>query len=400
MAPAIAQTYDPPLDPPNVVFGRGDPPEDEWTGRRVGPEDVAAACGDPRDWFTYEMRLEAQAEAWQRYEDARKRRRNFHRGFAFTQAMIIGDLGAKKTVLGDWHGYIKGFQFGHAFFSNAGNLFGWRLEDEEIFTGLDRLPSCSYLAIDEAAATLASRLASSVAVSTFAVLGNNNRKRNCRTLIMSAQDPYIARQIREMCNEVWRPFTPEIATEGVDMWGDVIEPCNDPSNFVVAWEQWKDFPYRQGDIIDGPSAIKGWGKPERTDMASGEGARQAFLLTDSFAPLDVGQALLADRNKIKAQIREQRDGGSSGNEAGDGFNDREVLVLDYLDSLDEHHVLGEEPPAYVQAGEIAAATNLPTNTVGQIVKKLFRGIENVQRKGYSMERIRDGIREYLTEEAA
>ena len=48
MAPAIAQTYDPPLDPPNVVFGRGDPPEDEWPGRRVGPEDVAAACGDPR----------------------------------------------------------------------------------------------------------------------------------------------------------------------------------------------------------------------------------------------------------------------------------------------------------------------------------------------------------------
>ena len=398
MAPEIVPTYDPPLVPPNVVFGRGDPPEDEWPGRRVTPEDVALSCGDPRDWFTYEMRLQAYYDSWERYEDARKRRRNFHRGFPFAQAMIIGDLGAKKTVLGDWHGYVKGFQFGHPFFGNAGNLFGWRLEDEEIFTSLGRLPSCAYLAIDEAAATLASRLASSVAVSTFAVLANNNRKRNCRTLIMSAQDRYIARQIREMCSEVWRPFTPEIETEGADPWGNAIEPHNNPANFVVAWEQWKNFPYRQGDIIDGPSDVKGWGKPERTDLTCGEGVRQAFLLTDSFAPMDVGQALLADRNKIKDQIREQRDG--TANDSGGGLNDREVAVLDYLDSLDEYHVLGDDPPTHIQAGEIAAATGLAVPIVGQVVKKLFAGIENIQRKGYPMDRIRDGIQDYVMQEEA
>ena len=61
----------------------------EWAGRWVTEENVQNACGDERDWFTYEMRHKAYDDAWSRYYWSDKRKRNRGSKFKFAQIMII-----------------------------------------------------------------------------------------------------------------------------------------------------------------------------------------------------------------------------------------------------------------------------------------------------------------------
>ena len=73
----------------DVSYSRQDPPVAEWAGRWVTEEDVQNACGDERDWFTYEMRHKAYDDAWARYYWSSKRKRNHGSKFKFAQIMIL-----------------------------------------------------------------------------------------------------------------------------------------------------------------------------------------------------------------------------------------------------------------------------------------------------------------------
>lgn len=130
-------------------------------------------------------------------------------------------------------------------------------------------------------------------------------------------------------------------------------------------------------------------------LTQGEGVRQAFLLTDTFAQVDVGQALLANRDIIKENVRGQREGNA---QQSGGLDDRQLLVLDYLDGMAEWHQLGDKNREYIQASEISDATGIPVTSVGLVVRRLFPGIQNVQRKGYPMGYIQAGMLDYLKDE--
>ena len=69
----------------DVSYSRQDPPVAEWAGRWATEEDVQNACGDERDWFTYEMRHKAYDDAWARYYWSSKRKRNHGSKFKFAQ---------------------------------------------------------------------------------------------------------------------------------------------------------------------------------------------------------------------------------------------------------------------------------------------------------------------------
>ena len=370
-------------DPPGLTTGHGDPPMNAWPGRRVTEDDVAAACGDGRDWFRFGHRLQAHRDAWHRFRQARKRRRNYFSGFKFSQVLIIGDLGAKKSTLADWEAY-KWFQRGHPVFSNGPTLFGWRLEGEDIFTALARVPKNSVVIIDEGHAALQGRLVNSTAVSTFVTLTANARKRNCKTLIMSALDRDVARKIREMCSEVWRPFTPEVDTT----WAGA--QANNPANFILAWDEWHEFPYRLNDLIEGPKPNQGYfGKPDRTLMASGESVRNAFLTTDSFQDVDAGAAVLANRNVVKGDLAAIQ-GGGNGNGHANGLSGPQIAVLEFLDSYGGSG--GED--TFIRAGEISQATGLDLSLVGKTVGSLFN-VQNVRNKGYSTQLIMEQLPKYV-----
>ena len=70
---------------------------------------------------------------------------------------MLGDYGAKKTTAAI-HLARHYFGQGHAVFSNASCLFGWRLEREQMYTAIGFMPKNSVLLIDESSAALSSRV--------------------------------------------------------------------------------------------------------------------------------------------------------------------------------------------------------------------------------------------------
>ena len=375
---------------------RADPPMEMWPGRPVNEQDVMAACGHPTDWFNMKQRMYSHRLAWHAFHRSRSRRRSrsYFNDFKWNQMLVFGEYGVGKTTAAHIHA-LDLFWKGHPVFSNGPTLFGWRLEGNALFTSMGRLPYNAVLLIDEGHAALAGRLSMSTAVGTFMVLSANIRKLNCQMIIMSAQDRNVSRQAREMCVEAWRPWRPKLVEDEYSApqnGSGRLKPVDDMTNFMVGWDVWDDFPYRLGDIADGPTERQkeGWGRPARRvryeDSAQCEFVRHAYALTDTFQRVDAGQALLAESGDIKDDVRElsgdpsQRKGAMSALEQN---------ILQVVAELED----GGFDSEYIRATQIARKIGADAAVVGKAVGTLF-GVPNVRNKGYPVQEMIDGLADY------
>ena len=371
-ATATQQRRPPSRASAHSAIGRGDPPESMWAGREVTIEEVAMACGDDRDYFSYDMRLQAAKEAKSRYTVARKNRRNMASKFKFGQIMLIGDMGASKSTLAAWDAY-RYYQRGHPFFHNGGFLFGRMVEGAGIYEIVDQVPRNSVIAVDEAHTGLESGMAGSTGVRAFTILCAGLRKKNCRLLMMSAMAVMVTRRIREMCSEVWRPMKPNIELPDYG-YQTTPPPHNDPSKFVFCWDVWRDFPFRGIDITSSKRGAKGgFGPPEDTYIAMGDSVRNAFMMTDSFQPVATA---VAQQFANKEAMSRQREAGQQ------GLTDDHKRIIGYLWKRG-----GEaDPPLYMKVDTIALSNNMTASRAGRIMRGLFGDVDNAQHgaKGYHM----------------
>ena len=389
-------------DPPELkeYAARGDLPMEFWPGDWKGKVDVMRACGDPRDWFRYWWRQEAQNEAWANFCDARLRRKNFFKGFDFNQVMIIGPYGRKKSTLMVLIAK-QYFDLGHPVFSNASILFGWGLSHTALYTAMGFMPKCSVLAIDESGASLASRLGHGVAISTYNEMGLNTRKQNCLTMMAGAQDWNVAKSVRASCSEVWRPLdSSSLRIErrrplGPALEKAVVRPADDPDNFLLGWDVWDDYPYQQNDLIDGEPDEKGFGPPSYTLVAEGEEVRNAFLLNDSFELAHAGAATMTDRDDIKDWLEQYHsrlaEAGLGPPVAGGSLEAKkadlnELVAAELVAMRDEGW-----SDAYIKASDIAQRLNTTSQKVSPALRDVLP-MSSVTR-GYRSREIFDWIDE-------
>ena len=284
-------------DPPELKqhAARGDPPMVKWPGRPLGETDIIRASGVSRDWFRYRHRESSAVTAWAEFADGQARRKDLTVGFDWNQILILGDYGSGKTMLGVFAARDM-FGRGHPVFANASVLFGWRLTPVEIYTAMAFTPKGSVIIIDESSAALSSRLGHSVAVTTMSEINLNIRKQASVVFYVSAQDWMIAPSIRRDCKEVWMPVSkdaPEV-TDDQDMAPGPKDPANDYRNFRLARHVWDDFPYKEGNLIEGSDNAEGFDPPSYTMYAEGEEVRRALLLNDTFELAQSGAATIAE----------------------------------------------------------------------------------------------------------
>ena len=367
-------------------LGRKDPPEDQWPGRWVDARDVMLSSGDERDWFTFPQRMEAHVRAMKLFRRARKHRlrraRGLSPGFDFAQIMWVGDMGASKSVSAAEEAFFW-FQRGHPFFHNGGFNFGRVVEGADIYEIIANVPMYSVIAIDEAHTGLESGMSMSTGVRGFAILCAGLRKKGCKLLLMSAMARMIVRIVREMTSEVRRPFKVEAAPQDHGYNID-YKPRNDPRNFVLAWEKWGNFPFRGVDIVDGKGARKrndGLGRADDVQGMCGESVRNAYLLTDSFRPVDTAHA---QRYAGKAAMEEARAA-----QAASGFNEDHQRVAAWLvDFLN-----GPDCPTYVKTDVIALGVGMKPRAVGQLMNGIFGRVDRARSAdhGWRTERLKVGL---------
>lgn len=374
-------------DPPEVrqYAMRGDPPINMWPGSPKTREDIMMAGGNPKDWFRYGHRLRAYEEAWMEFIDARRRRKDFTRGFDWNQILILGDYGAGKTTLAT-HLALKWFRLGHPVFSNASCLIGWHLKHEQLYTALGFMPSASLLLVDESSAALSSRVGHGVAVATFAEMNLNTRKRNGIIVYMSAQDWEIAAPIRRNCKEVWMPIPKrDLELDTGSHNGEKLPPHSDPDNFRMVWHVWDDYPYRKANLIEGKNKddTEGFGPPTYTMYDDGENVRRSFLLTDTFELAQAGAATIADREQIKEELVAFRDGSgptkydTSMSKEDRDHQERIGKLLEFFGQR------AGNPPEFFTATEMGIAMDIHSTVAGRVVQTLFPGLTPKSGKGYS-----------------
>ena len=378
------------FDPPELsqYADRGDRPMSEWPGRIRTREDLMRACGDPRDWFRYGHRLEAYKRAWGSWADSRVRRKDFSIGFSWDQILIIGPYGSGKTTLGIKLALYY-FRLGHAVFSNAACLFGWRLELEEMYTAMGMMPKNSVLLIDEGSAALSSRMGGGVAVSTFAEMNLNTRKQNCKVVYMTAKDYDIASSVRRETRQVWQPVPKEKMTLVGPGSNGKLPPAEDPDKFRAAWNVWDDYPYTKGNIIEGNGQDNlGFGKPSETWYDHGDLVRDAFALTDTFELAAAGQATVADKDAVKSNIRSFL--GAGDDDTNDPERKHLAVLIDYIQTHYSNRS-SDQNPEYVLPGQLSAVLKMDSRLIGRLVQNL--GVSNEPRKGYNVERLIAGVGE-------
>ena len=368
------------------LLGRADPPESQWAGRWINETDVALSSGDERDWFTLEQRLATFNEGMKRYQTARRRRRKLSSQFDFAQIMFVGDMGAKKSVAMGHEAY-KWFQRGHPFFHNGGYNFGRLVEGADMYELVDRVPRNAVIAIDEAHTGLESGMAMATGVRAFAILGAGLRKKNCKLLMASAMAKMVVRTVRDMTSEVRQPLKVGIRVQDHGYALDYPEHSN-PLNFVLVWQSWLDFPFRGVDLTEGRRTRRrnnGLGPADVVRMAQGEGVRNAFLITDSFRPVDTAHA---QRFAGKAAMEEARS-------AQAGFTDDHRRVVTYL----WERATSGECPAFIKPEMIGLALGMKSSAVGRLMNGIFGDVEGVRKKdGYDMAIVGNTIAERFTVE--
>ena len=380
-------------EPPGLDLGEHDPPMEAWPGRMRDVTDVIKASGHVKDYFRFSHRWLSQEKWWIKFFQARDRRpiETYHTDFSWNQILIFGEYGGGKTTLANKVAYRYG-ELGHAVFSNTSTLIGWHLEGIQMFTSIPLMPYASVLIIDEGSAWLASRASGTVAVGAFIIASLNIRKKNILMIIVSAQDHNIAPGVRDYCVEAWRPLPVEVESSTPKPRG--LPAHSDPDNFVSAWEIWLDYPYRRGDLVDEDGGRKnGFGPADRLMFDSGEAVRESMLVTATFELADVGAAFLQDRDEVRDDLQRQRDAKGDGTGAATiGYDAQEYQVLSSVLGYMRMSETAGEP--YITPGFIANETGIPPAQVGRVVSKLFAGVKNEPRRGYSMEQIRPLMNDY------
>ncbi len=328
------------------------------------------SSGDERDWFSFRMRLTAHVRAMKLFRQARRRRRKLSSGFDFAQIMWVGDMGTSKSVSAAEEAFVW-FQRGHPFFHNGGFNFGRLVEGSDIYEVIANVPMYSVVGIDEAHTGLEAGMAMSSGVRGFAILCAGLRKKGCKLLLMSAMARMIVRIVREMTSEVRRPFKVEVSEQDHGYKID-YPPHSDPANFILAWEQWENFPFRGVDIVDGKGARKrndGLGRPDDLRGLSGETVRNAFLLTDSFRPVDTAHA---QRYAGKAAM----DAARAAQDAV-GFTDDHRKALGWLRS----RLSQPDCPVNIKTDVVALGLGMKPRQVGQILNSIFGDVDGVSGSG-------------------
>ena len=341
-------------------MGRVDPPEEHWAGRMINEDDVGMACGDERDWFTPGMRLEAFDQGLGRYRKARKYKRNMGSKFKFAQIMLIGDMGASKTTLAAWESY-KHYQRGHPVFHNGCFLFGRIVDGAGIYEIVDKVPRNSVIAIDEAHTGLESGMAASSGVRSFTILCAGLRKKNCRLILMTAMAVMVARKIRDMCSEAWRPMRPNVEASDFGYGGPAVPGHSNPKNFIFCWDVWRDFPFRGEDLTSAKARKRGFGPSDDTRMVMGESVRNAFLLTDSFQPVETA---VAQQHAGKASMEQER-------RSNQGLSDdHRRLIAELVNRLNE-----TPPPSTLNSAVLALKLGLTDAQVGRMMSGIFGDVD-------------------------
>ena len=348
---------------------------DEWPGRWVDDEDVAAACGDERDWFQYQHRLKASRNIRDTFWEVRGRRRKLTsrylgrgRKFEFAQIQIVGDVGASKSTLSVkeaayWH------ERGHVVVTNGPALFGLRVEGSEIYTIVDRVPQMTVIIIDEAHSGLGGNLVQTIGYQEFLKLCAGIRKKQCRLILPTAMAEDVGRRIREMTSEVWEPVKPTIARRDYG-YRITQPPHSDPANFVLCWQIWHGFPFREHRYRSK------FPKADDIRLQQGEPVRRAFLCTDSFMPLDTFTGDHARREAMD-EYREQQN--------QQNLTAEHQTVLMYL----ARRLQDEEgPPTYIHPETVSFDTGIEKARLGRVMLALFGDVDDMQaRQGYRMEKI-------------
>ena len=164
-----------------------------------------------------------------------------------------------------------------------------------------------------------------------------------------------------------RPFKvkAQLETHGYDL---AYPNHSDPRNFVLGWEQWDDFPFRGVDLVEGRDRKKrdGLGPPDSIGIVQGESVRNAFLLTDSFRPVDTAHA--------------QRYAGKEAMEAaraaaeGVGYTDEHYEVIQWL----ALRLKQPDCPATLSTDTIALKVTPGSRKVGHLLNGIFGDVDGVR----------------------
>ena len=367
------------FDPPNIQQRRGIPPMRDWPGRRMTIEDVEAACGDGRDWFRYWHRALRFQETWGEdgvFERARAVRSDddYYRDFDWDQRLLIGPYGSGKSTITVADSLPLAHE-GIPTFHNGPLLGGWLVAGDAMFTVFAVIPPCSKLIFDEAHTALPGRLAGSTAVSACKGLAANIRKVNCRWDLVSAQWKDVRPLILEDCVEVIEAVRANV--QGGDGPEGVL-PCDNPNNFVLAWDRWGDYPLK-----DPQRRQEGLGRPDYRAVLTGEAARNSFILTDSFQRVDMA-AMMSNREVVKDSLRAAR-----GDSVAGGRTSYQAAVIEFAGALRE---LNDDSLKWVTAGDIARVSGLASPALGTALSSF--GLKKTRDRGYLAE---DLIRLYERE---
>lgn len=300
-------------------------PMDEWPGEDVTEEDVWLASLDERDWFNYPSRLQAFDDyrnvldmGWRNRQRGRWGRPYPPPRFEFGQIGVVGDMGTGKTTIVGSEAYYYG-QWGYPFFhvknpdnNRASWLMGKKIHPAQLYEVIEVIPMFSLLGVDEGHTMFESGLGMASGIRGWQIQGAGLRKAMCRIYIPTAMMVMLAPIIRRSCSEVWRPL--QVKVNDYQLPEEKPPPHSDPANFIQVWDVWKNFPFRQRDIIEARPKRRngGLGPPHDRMWRSGEIVRLGFKLTDTFLRVAGAQAqqfaLKEQQTEARAQRREEQDG--------------------------------------------------------------------------------------------
>ena len=286
-------------------FGRSIPPRDEWPGEEVTEDAVLEASGDPRDWFTYKMRLEAfayiQEKHWSAWRKIERMGRQL-KPIPFGQTLVCGHQGVGKSVLvccECMRPYMKGYPFFHV---GQSWLFGRNLVGPERYEVLRRLPLSSTIAYDEAHNPFDTGLSNSTGVRGWRAQSAGFRKKDARLWLASAKANLVAPTVRNTSTQLWRPLKVNIKNNFLD---ERPKQHSNPKNFVYVWEEWHNYPLERGDVFDsGQSQGNGRG-PARARTGAG-GRRQTVSRRVCSAGHAAHRLVHAGRGRQRPDLRPGR----------------------------------------------------------------------------------------------
>ena len=379
-------------DPPEIKALGGIMPMKDWPGRRMESADIikSAQNGFGRDWFRFWHRYIVFEEVWGEggvWDLAREGKTDdyYFDIFHWSQTLVFGDYGlGKSTFFSSKANHWA--QRGIPIFHNGLYLGGWIFEGNDSFVMMANMPKCCVLGHDEASGTAGKNFHQTIALQVLLALGVNIRKLDCDWYLIGKKWKSLPPELLEDCQNAIELLETHVEVQNPP---DGLEEWNNPANFQLRYQGWKDYPYRRmqerkkerrrsGEDYD--EEEEGFGPPDFEVELDPHAARICYASTDSFRLADL-PGFLSNRDDVRARLAGNRDD-SLGNK-------RDPIiagVLDYAAGLAE--VLnqpGEEPIKWVTAGMIRQVTGLNVSQIGIAVNSM--GVRSHRRHGYDAEEL-------------